>query len=233
MQWKCVMIYIDSVSKRIKGKTIIDRLSLSLPEGKITALVGKNGCGKTTLIRLISGVLTPDSGRIYSDCSNTIGVLFGGEVSLYNKLTGLENIEYFAKLRGLTAEQFAARCDDLAELLEFGGFMNQKTEGYSRGMKQKIAFAIAVIHDPQVLLLDEPSTGLDITTSIDVIKLINRSRNENKTVLISTHNIAEILHLSDRVAIMKNGNIKMCEDKATLFGEMNMESALTKLAAVI
>ena len=227
------MVKINSLCKKLNNNTIISNLSLELNDGSITALVGKNGCGKTTLVRLISGILKADSGNIYINKDDSIGVLLGGDVSLYNKLTGFENIEYFAKMRGMSRVQIKNRCDELAELLNFKPYMHQKTEYYSRGMKQRIAFAIAVMHNPKILLLDEPSTGLDIGTSMDVIKLIKLCKVENRTVLISTHHITEIFYLSDYIAIMQDGRITEHVNNEIFFKGLNIEKGLEKLISLI
>ncbi len=222
------MINIKNVSKSFNGELIINNLSLEIPDGKITCLVGKNGSGKTTLIRLISGIYKPTSGAI-AVSDNHIGVLLGGDVRLYDKLTGFENLKYFADLRNVSQKDFKKRCEFLSEKLNFKSFMHKRAEYYSRGMKQKIIFAISVIHNPSLILLDEPSTGLDITAACDVVNFINFCKESGKTVLISTHSFSEISDLSDRIAIIKNGTIVSCMETKDFFHSSDYNEKLNRL----
>ena len=223
------MIQIEALSKQFKGHAVVDNLSLTIPTGEITALVGANGCGKTTLMRLISGMLRPDSGSIQIGPDHKLGVLLGGEVHLYEKLSGYENLCYFGMLRHLSKAECHARCRTLAEALNFQNFMHERTEIYSRGMKQRIAFAIALLHNPDILLLDEPSTGLDILAASDVLHLMRDCQSQGKTVLISTHNIAEIADLSDNIAIMNQGKIQRFEASSSFFAGCEGAEKLRKL----
>lgn len=200
------MIHISNVSKSFGDKKVINNLSCEIDSGQITALVGKNGCGKTTLIRMLSGLYIPDKGFI--DINNhSLGVLIGGDVNLYTSLSGYENIRFFAMLHNMSSNIFKSRCDELSRILNFRDFMHEKTAHYSRGMKQKIALAISIIHDPDTILLDEPSTGLDICTAFDVITFIDYCSSIGKTVLISTHNPFEITDLCNKTILLKNGRI--------------------------
>lgn len=226
------MIEINNISKSLKNNTVIQNLSLTVNSSQITALIGKNGSGKTTLMRLISGLLKPDSGNINCNTKN-IGVLIGGDVNLYENLTGYENLKYFAELHNMSKKEFSARCDELAEILKFNDFINERSGIYSRGMKQKIAFASAIIHNPDTILLDEPSTGLDILTAFDVINFIKYCKSKNKTILISTHNITEITDLSDNIAILSNKQvIAHCSIK-DFFADYNNEEKINKLKNIL
>ena len=123
------MIKINNISKSFKSNTVIENLSLTVNSSQITALIGKNGSGKTTLMRLISGLLKPDSGNINCNTKN-IGVLIGGDVNLYENLTGYENLKYFAELHNMSKKELSARCDELAEILKFNDFINERSGIY-------------------------------------------------------------------------------------------------------
>lgn len=202
------MIIIRNLCKKFKQTVVIDDLCLNINNKEITALVGKNGSGKSTLIRLISGLLNPDSGTIEFEGGSGIGVLLGGDVNLYGTLTGMEHLSYFGKLRGLSDSRISQQINELDDVLNYSSFINNQCFTYSRGMRQKIAIAISMIHNPDILLLDEPSTGLDLEAANDVITFINYLKAKNKTILIATHNIFEIVDLSDQIAFIKDGKIK-------------------------
>lgn len=206
------MIEIKNLHKQFSENIVIDNLNLSVNCGEIVCLVGKNGSGKSTLIRLISGLLKPDRGEIHLSSKN-IGVLLGGDVNLYTNLTALEIINYFGKLHNLTANEINKQIDTLNKILDFKDFLSKKSSTLSRGMRQKIALVIALIHDPDILLLDEPSTGLDLEASNDIINIIKHLKNNNKTILIATHNIFEISDLSDSIAFLYKG--KICQKVKT------------------
>lgn len=226
------MIEIKNISKTFKENTVINNLSLTAKSSQITALVGKNGSGKTTLMRLISGLLKPDSGTILCDRKN-LGILIGGDVNLYENLTGYENLKYFAFLHNMSKKDFCSRYYELNEILKFNDFINERTSLYSRGMKQKIAFASAIIHNPNTILLDEPSTGLDILTASDVISFIKYCKDNSKTILISTHNISEIADLSDNIAILSSKKIILQSNSNDFFADCKKEEKLIKLRNIL
>ena len=202
------MIDIINLTKTFNGHPILNNLNLTIESGEITALVGKNGAGKSTLIRSISGLLKPDSGEIQIKNNSQIGILMGGEVNLYRNLTAYEIIHYFGSLHGMKKKDINKKMAELDEVLNFKNFINQKAYTFSRGMNQKVAFIISLIHNPDILLIDEPSTGLDLEASNDVINFIKYLKTQNKTILIATHNIFEISDLSDNIAFLSNGNIQ-------------------------
>lgn len=226
------MIEIKNISKSFKDNTVIDNLSLTVKSSHITSLIGKNGSGKTTLMRLISGLIKPDCGTIFCDRKN-LGVLIGGDVNLYENLTGFENLKYFAFLHNMSKNDFYSRYYELSEILKFKDFINERTSLYSRGMKQKVAFASAIIHNPSTILLDEPSTGLDILTASDVINFIKYCKDDRKTILISTHNISEIADLSDSVAVLSNKRIILQSNCKDFFAGCKKEEKIIKLKNIL
>ena len=211
------MIRIKKLSKSFSDSKVIDNLNLTVKDGEITALVGKNGSGKSTLIRLISGLLQPDSGKITVSQNAKIGILLGGDVNLYKNLTAYETIHFFGALHGLSDSYIDSRIDALDNILNFRHFIDKRAYTFSRGMRQKIALVISIIHDPSILLLDEPSTGLDIEASNDIIDFIKYLKSENKTILIATHNIFEISDLCDSIAFIRDGKISNKVDTSKFF----------------
>lgn len=218
------MLEITNLNKNFKNKTILSNLNLKINNGEILALVGKNGAGKSTLIRIISKILSADSGEIITDKDCRIGVLLGGDVMLYNYLTGYEIINYFGRLNNLSENKINEIIDDMDKTLSIKSFLNNKSKTYSRGMRQKIAFVISLLNNPNLLLLDEPSTGLDLEVANDVINYIKYLKSLNKTILIATHNIFEISDLSDKIAFLSNGSIKKIVDTKEFFKGKDKDS---------
>ena len=210
------MIELNKVSKIFNGKKIINDVSFEVNTGNVTALIGANGAGKSSIIRLISTIYRQDLGDIRIDGVSTLdepekirkkmGVLFGGDVYLYDLLTATENIMYFAMLQGVEKGVAQKRIDQLVEVFHMEDYIDRKVEKFSRGMKQKVAFTRALIHDPCILLLDEPSTGLDIEAIATVRSFIRNCKEKGITVLLSTHNINE-MELCDNFVFLKNGSV--------------------------
>ena len=213
------MIEIKSLNKSFKksGVKALSDISFSVDEGESVALMGENGAGKTTLIRIISTILKPDSGSclINSFCTvknpekvrRSIGILQGGESGLYDRLTAYENIEYFGNLHGIDRHTIKKRIDMFSEILEMDDFLERRCSSFSKGMKQKTAFARSLIHDPAVVILDEPTSGLDLTAAKKVLDFMLFLKNSGKSILFSSHNMPEILKVSDRIIIIHKGSI--------------------------
>ncbi|MGN0532761.1 MAG: ABC transporter ATP-binding protein [Eubacterium sp.] len=228
--WEVIQIItINNICKSFKERKVINGLSLTINDGIITALVGKNGCGKTTLIRLISKTLKPDCGNIINTDNNT-GIFLGGDVRLYENLTGFENLQFFASMRKMSKSEFLKRYDELSEILNLKDFATEKALHYSRGMMQKIGFAISIIHNPSTIILDEPSTGLDLISANDVLQFLDYCKSQNKTIFISTHNISEISDLSDYMSVMKNGTIALYTPTKDFFKNTDGTEKTKKLA---
>ncbi|MGM7637324.1 ATP-binding cassette domain-containing protein [Bacillus sp. Hm123] len=215
------MIQIENVSKQFKDKkqivTAIDYVSFSVKKGHVVGLIGENGAGKTTLLRMICTLVQPDEGTITingmdnfkhkEQVRSRLGVLFGAETGLYNRLTARENLEYFGSLYGLTAHETKNQIDMLSKRFGMRKYLDRKVEGFSKGMKQKVAIARTLIHDPDILLFDEPTTGLDITSSNIFREVIYQYKKEGKTIIFSTHIMDEIAHLCEDVIMMHKGQI--------------------------
>lgn len=221
------MIVADNVSKQFGNYMAVKNISFHLEKGHILGLIGANGSGKTTLIRMISTILSPTSGEIRVNGMSTIknpeeireqmGVLLGGDVILYSHLTAEENIEYFGLLQGMEKKLIHKRINELVELLNMQDFIKRRTVGFSRGMKQKVAFARTMIHNPKIILLDEPSTGLDVCMIEDVQNYINVCRKNGCTIVLSSHNMDELNRLCDDMLILKTGSQIEYSSKEDLF----------------
>lgn len=210
------MIEVRDLRKSFGKFVAVDGLSFSVKPGEIFGLLGPNGAGKTTTLRMISTILKPDAGSITVNGSDVLqepervraqlGVV-AESTGLYDRLTALENIRYFARLRGLSEEQITERVQQLASRLGLDEFMHKRAGQLSRGMKQKVSIAIALIHDPPVLIFDEPTVGLDVMTARQVRQFIKECRRPDKCVLFSTHIMSEVERLCDRVAIIHKGKL--------------------------
>jgi len=215
------MIEIHELTKRFQDKkisiTALKHVSFSVREGQVVGLLGENGAGKTTLLRTIATLLTPTDGNVkvagYDTVKNPdqvkkrIGVLFGGETGLYDRLTARENLEYFATLYGLSRHETKVRIDELAKMFGMRDYLNRKVGGFSKGMRQKVAIARAIIHNPEIILFDEPTTGLDITSSNVFRQLVHQLKREGKTIIFSSHIMEEVSMLCDSVAMMHKGEL--------------------------
>ncbi|SDD76681.1 sodium transport system ATP-binding protein [Paenibacillus sp. UNCCL117] len=215
------MIQIESVSKTFPAKKeavqAARSITLEVRQGEVVGLLGENGAGKTTLLRMIATLLEPTEGRIAvagydtvkqaMEVKKRIGVLFGGETGLYDRLSARENLEYFAMLYGLSAHETKARIDALTVKFGMKDYINRKVGGFSKGMKQKVAIARTLIHDPEVILFDEPTTGLDITSANMFRQLIHQLRGEGKTIIFSSHIMEEIQLLCGSVIMIHKGQM--------------------------
>jgi len=225
------MIQIHEVTKKFQDKkksvTALKHVSFTVKEGQVVGLLGENGAGKTTLLRSIATLLTPTDGSIEvagfdtvrkpDEIKKRIGVLFGGETGLYDRFTARENLVYFASLYGLSKHETKIRIDDLA--LKFGmrDYLDRKVGGFSKGMRQKVAIARTLIHNPEIILFDEPTTGLDITSSNVFRQLVHELKRDGKTILFSSHIMEEVSMLCDSVAMIHKGELVCHEDLEMLY----------------
>ena len=211
------MIEVQSVSKRFGAFTALHDVSFRVEAGEVYGLLGENGAGKTTLMRLMATILRPTQGDIHiagysvtkepESVRRQIGILFGGDVGLYSRLTARENIAYFGSLYGLGKEEIAARIERLSRMFEMEPFLDRRVGPFSRGMRQKVAIARTLVHDPAVILLDEPTTGLDVTSANLFRRMIRVLQEEGKTILFSSHNMSEINKLCKRIALVHQGRL--------------------------
>jgi ABC-2 type transport system ATP-binding protein len=192
-------------------------VDLDIERGELFGLLGPNGAGKTTIVKIFTTLLLPTSGaaRILGlDVVNQswairkrIGFVFGGERGLYWRLSGLDNLRYFADLYQIPPDVSRRRIGELLETLDLKGRENDKVEGYSRGMKQRLHLARGLLNQPEVLFLDEPTIGLDPVGGRELRGLVRRLANEGTTVFLTTHYMLEADEICDRIAVIKKGEI--------------------------
>lgn len=195
----------------------VDGVSFYINKGEIFGLLGPNGAGKTTVIKMIIGLLRPSSGNVLINNIDTekehlkalkqIGSVLAGDRSIYWKLTARENLEYFASLYGYSAKEGKKRTEDILNKLDLMEKADITVEKFSTGMKQKVALGKALIPDSPILLLDEPTLGLDPQSALNLREIIISLKNEGKTILLTTHYMEEADFLCDRIAIVDNGKI--------------------------
>lgn len=205
------------LTRRFGPKTAVDRLDLEVNRGEVLALLGHNGAGKTTVVRLLNGVLTPTLGEVRvfgldpltqgTEVRRRTGVLTESQ-SLEERLDARQNLRYYAALYAYPPEKTEARVDDMLETLGLADATDRPVGGFSKGMKQRLALARALFHDPEMLFLDEPTAGLDPVAARQVVGLIkSQSREAGRTVLLCTHNLAEAQQVADRVAVLRAGKL--------------------------
>jgi len=218
------MIKISELTKTYglrNGKNRVEALrgiDLEIGRGELFGLLGPNGAGKTTLIQCVTTLLTPTSGTILVDgydavkepskVRESIGCMLTGERSIYWKLTGRENLDYFGALYHLPKARRRDRIEELASLLSMGDFLERRVETYSSGQRMKVAFAKALIADPPLVILDEPTITLDVSASKELRLIVREINKQGTTVIYTTHLMFEAEALCDRVAIIDQGVIK-------------------------
>ncbi|HVK12649.1 MAG TPA: ABC transporter ATP-binding protein [Gemmataceae bacterium] len=213
------MIELKNVSKRYGTKTAVHDLSLSVPAGELFAFLGPNGAGKTTTIKMLCGLLFPTAGevrvggfdlRTQGDQARRLISYVPDQPYLYEKLTGREFLQFIADLYGMPADRAAARMEQVIELFRLHEFVDDLTEKYSHGMRQRTVFAAALIHEPKLLIVDEPTVGLD-PKSIRLLKdLLRAEANRGTTVFLSTHALDIAQELADRIGIVEHGRLIGC-----------------------
>lgn len=210
------MIRIDAISKSFGDVQAVRDVSLEAPDGKITGLLGPNGAGKSTTLRVLYTVLTPDRGTATIDDKDVVtdslearrrtGALPHG-AGLYPHLTARENIAYYATLCGLSGRERDERVDGVIDHLDIGEFAHRRTKGFSQGQRTRVALARALVHDPQNVILDEPSNGLDVMATRALRNLILQLKDDGRCVLFSSHVMQEVAALCDDIVIIANGQV--------------------------
>lgn len=214
----------------------VDGVSFDIYRGEIFGLLGPNGAGKTTTIKMITGLLRPTSGTVEVmgedvdkkplKALGNIGTVLAGDRSIYWKLTARENLEYFAALYGCNKKEAAKRTEDILKRLDLTEKADELVEKFSTGMKQKVALGKALIPNAPVVLLDEPTLGLDPQSALNLREIILDIKREGRTVLLTTHYMEEADFLSDRIAIIDNGKI------IALDTPQNLKDSLNEIKAI-
>ena len=232
------LLSVRGATKRFGDVIALEAIDLDIHEGEIVGLVGSNGAGKTTLLRLLSGVYRPTSGRVVladgSDVERArskLGVV-PENTGLYSRLTAWENIRYHARIHGVSDDEAWNRTMYFARHLGMVESLSRHTKGFSRGMRQKTALLRALVHAPSVLLLDEPTAGLDVTSARIVRELVGQLGDEGGTVIYSTHQLSEAQRVCNRIVIIHNGQVRADGTPEALLestGTANLEEAYVVL----
>lgn len=233
------LLTLTGVAKRFDEVEALTHVDLDINSGQVIGLVGGNGAGKTTLLRLMAGVMEPTMGTILfegkkvSTMRSKLGVV-PESTGLYSRLTAWENIRYHSRMYGVPDDIAWNRVSHFANRLDLTDALSRHTKGFSRGMRQKTALLRALAHGPDILLLDEPTAGLDVTSARTVRSLVEKLRDEGGTVIYSTHHLAEAQQVCDRIVIVHNGTIRADGSPTQLLeqtGKDNLEDAYVALTS--
>lgn len=219
------MIKIQHISKRYRNVNALSDFNLEIPNGSIYGLIGPNGAGKTTLLRILAALLTPTTGQVWFDnqevsrapslIQRNVGYMpdfFG----VYPDLTSAEYLEFYAGIHGIPRQKRARVVSDLLELVDLANKREAMVETLSRGMKQRLCLARALVHDPQILILDEPASGLDPRARVELRELVKTLQGMGKTVIISSHILLELAEMCTDVAIVQNGKLMVSGNVETV-----------------
>lgn len=198
-----VEINVINAIKEIRGNIILNNINLKIKEGKIVGIVGKNGSGKTMLLRMLAGLIKPTSGEVIVSTKN-IGVVIEN-ASMYPDFTGISNLLFLAKIRGVIGK---SEIEETMKKVGLDPSDKKKVKNYSLGMRQRLALAQAFMEDPDVILLDEPTNALDKESVQRIYNIINQAKAKGKIILIVSHNIADIENLCDEVFVMEEGKLR-------------------------
>jgi len=208
---------IGIFNRSIKEVVAVDDISFDVQQGELFGLLGPNGAGKTTTVKMLTTLLIPSLGsarvggfdvvKQANEVRKRIGFIFGGERGLYWRISGEDNLRYFASLYGVDPEVSKKRIPYLLEMVGLKGRGNERVGGYSRGMKQRLHVARTLLHDPDILFLDEPTIGLDPVGAREFRNVILDLQAQKKTILLTTHYMFEADALSDRIAIINKGRV--------------------------
>ena len=219
------MIEAQSLTRRFGTFTAVSDVSLSVPDGSILALLGPNGAGKTTTVRMLSGLLAPTEGTAivggYDVRRNPTAIrtcvgLVTDVPGLFEQMTLPDYLDFFGNLYGMPVNDRVRRANELITFFELGAHRKEKMAGFSKGMKQKVALARALIHEPTVLYLDEPTSGLDPLAARSVRELILTLKHAHRSIILCTHDLDEAERLADTVALIRQGHIVACDTPTAL-----------------
>jgi ABC-2 type transport system ATP-binding protein len=204
-----------TLRRHTKEIVALDGLSLDVDEGELFGVLGPNGAGKTTTIKVLTTLLIPTSGtatvmgldvvRDAKEVRRRIGFVFGGERGLYYRLSGRDNLRYFAELYGVPPREIRSRVEELLDLVDLRPRGDERVEGYSRGMKQRLHLARTLLHRPRVLFLDEPTIGLDPIGARELRRIVRQLHEDGATIVLTTHYLFEADELCDRIAVIDKG----------------------------
>ena len=223
----------------------VDGVSFTAPDGMVTGLLGPNGAGKTTSLRMVYGLMKPDSGSIEIDGQNIVGNPLAAQrrlgvlpdmSGLYPRLTAREHIQYFGNLQGLSPAVLAARMQYLIDILDLKSVADRRVGGFSHGERTKVALARALVHDPQNIILDEPTNGLDVMSTRAVRDVIRHLKAEGRCVMFSSHVMQEVSALCDRIIVIARGRVVAegtADELIAHTGKNTLEDAFVSLSGVV
>lgn len=232
-------ILVEDIKKSLGGREILKGVSFNVEQGDVFGFLGRNGAGKTTTIRTLLGLYKADSGKasiqgcdVSSDESRkNIGFMLDGD-GLYDNMSSVDNLAYYLKIYDKPVDK-----KQIAKVLELVGLSDRakdKAGTFSKGTRQKLSLAKALVHDPKVLILDEPTSGLDPTAQIEFRNtMVNIAQNENKTVLLSSHNLDEVQRICNRIALLNNGKIKICGKLDELRKQMGKDTIVVQTGRIV
>ncbi|HXY74469.1 MAG TPA: ATP-binding cassette domain-containing protein [Dehalococcoidales bacterium] len=230
-------VEVSNITKTYGNRTVVDNVSFSVGTGEIFGLIGPNGAGKTTTIRMMMDIIKPDSGNIKilgeklsDDIKNKVGYL-PEERGMYKKLSVIDSIVYFGQLKGLSKQVALEKADVLLKQVDMLPHKNKKIEELSRGMGQIIQVIITILHDPALIILDEPTASLDPVNAQLLKDMIMDLRNKGKTVIMSTHRMNEIEEMCDRILMINKGQVVLYGGLMEIKNRYRENSVLVEAAA--
>lgn len=241
-----VLLKISEVSKIYSGRKVLDDVNFEIYEGEVLGLLGLSGCGKSTLLKIICGFLKPNSGKIsYGDLPKRYTNSFkemqvvrsmigfsAQEASFYRELTVLENLIYFGTLLEIEKTKLYSQIDKILEIFDLSEFKPMLAADLSEGMKKRLDIACSIIHDPKILILDEPTANLDYKLREELLSYIKKLNEKGMTILFVSHYVEEIEYIAQRVAILNKGKVKVvpCKHLKSTFTEAIRKKQNTQLA---
>jgi len=222
-----------------KGERVVNDVSFNVSAGEVFAFLGPNGAGKTTTIKMVAGLLVPDTGAVRIDgldphrdarAMTRLGSVLEGNRNLYWRMTAFENLRYFGVHKGMSMKAAGIAANALLERFGLAARRDAQVRNLSRGTQQKLAIAVTLMHQPKVLVLDEPTLGLDVAASLQVMEIIRELRAQGMAIVLTTHQLDVAEDLCDRVAIIREGRIIKEASKAELIREFSPDGYEIELA---
>ena len=232
-------INIENVKKTLGNREVLKGISFTVEMGDIFGYLGPNGAGKTTTIRILLGLFQANSGKLeilgqdinLSETRKKIGFVLDYD-GLYDNMTAEENLEYYSQIYGLF--KVRGRINELLDMVDLGNRAKDRVNTYSKGMRQRLALARAMVHDPEVLVLDEPTAGVDPSGQIEMRQImLDVAHKKNKTIFLSSHNLDEVQRICNRIALIDRGEIKLYGELESLRQGMSKHTVIIETAQFI
>ena len=229
------MIQIQNISKHFGSDIALDNLSIHVKKGEFYSLLGPNGAGKTTCINIASGLLKASSGDLYinglSIKNDAISIkkkmgIVPQEIALYNDLTAYENLYFWGRINGVKATELSDRIKETLLFLDLSEHQNKKISSFSGGMKRRINIAAALLHQPEILFMDEPTVGIDPQSKFFTYEIFEKLHKQGKTIFYTSHNMEEVERLSDRIGIIDQGKLIAEGSMEELKSQLSMQESL-------